>query len=151
MVVMHTASGGAVEADIRISVATLTCFGAFAAMSVHAAPLPPRMPTATQLGACPPIEKVAQERGSGWHPVPCDERWGHCNSDNCSPTGIGNRYRMAAARAQVTSSSKKEYWRPLGNALTFELGDQGCGDGWHQALWLDWRGEWWWGPCVPNR
>ena len=19
------------------------------------------------------------------------------------------------------------------------------------ALWRDWRGDWWWGPCVPNR
>jgi hypothetical protein len=23
------------------------------------------------------------------------------------------------------------------------------GDGWHQAIWQDWRGDWWWGPCVP--
>jgi len=35
--------------------------------------------------------------------------------------------------------------RPL---LSFGLGDQACGDGWHLALWRD---GWRWGPCVPNR
>ena len=42
-------------------------------------------------------------------------------------------------------------WRPLNPPLSLSLGDHACGDGWHQALWRDWRGDWWWGPCVPNR
>jgi len=58
---------------------------------------------------------------------------------------------LAAVSVQLAPSSNQEKWRPLGQPLSFGLGDQGCGDGWHQALWRDWRGEWWWGPCVPNR
>ena len=58
---------------------------------------------------------------------------------------------LAAVSAQAAPNPNLESWRPLGSALSFGLGDQGCGMGWHQALWRDWRGEWWWGPCVPNR
>ena len=83
---LQTASGGAMEADIRIIVATFTGFVAFAAVS-----------------------------------------------------------------AQVEPSSKNDNWRPLDTALSFGLGDQACGYGWHQALRRDWLGQWWWGPCVPNK
>ena len=58
---------------------------------------------------------------------------------------------FAALSAQAAPNPNSENWRPLGSALSFGLGDQGCGKGWHQALWRDWRGDWWWGPCVPNR
>ncbi len=58
---------------------------------------------------------------------------------------------MAATSAQSAPSLNKENWLRLGAALSFGLGDQACGEGWHQALWRDWRGGWWWGPCVPNR
>ena len=58
---------------------------------------------------------------------------------------------LAAVSAQATPSPNQENWRPLGRPLSFALGDQACGVGWHQALWRDWRGDWWWGPCVPNR
>jgi len=58
---------------------------------------------------------------------------------------------LAAASVQSAPSANNENWRPLGTALAFRLGDQGCGEGRHQALWRDWRGDWWWGPCVPNR
>jgi len=58
---------------------------------------------------------------------------------------------LAAVSAQATPSSNQENWRPLSRPLSFASGDQACGDGWHQALWRDWRGDWWWGPCVPNR
>jgi hypothetical protein len=85
MVVTHTASGGATEADIRIIAATFTGLVPFAAVWAQGAPLPPIKRTGGQLDACPPIEKGAQERGSGWHSVPCDERWGHCGSENCFP------------------------------------------------------------------
>ena len=50
---------------------------------------------------------------------------------------------LAAVSAQIAPNP--ENWLPLGSALSFGLGDQGCGKGWHQALWRDWRGEWWWG------
>jgi hypothetical protein len=58
---------------------------------------------------------------------------------------------LAAASVQAAPSPNRENWVQLGVAPSFELGAQGCGVGWHQALWRDWRGDWWWGPCVPNR
>ena len=58
---------------------------------------------------------------------------------------------LAAATAQAAPNPNQENWLPLGPALSFGLGEQACGDGSHQALWRDWRGDWWWGPCVPNR
>ena len=58
---------------------------------------------------------------------------------------------VAVSSAQAAPNPNPENWRPLGSPLSFGLGDQGCEMGWHQALWRDWRGEWWWGPCVPNR
>ena len=170
MVFVYPASGGTTEADIRIIAATFTGFVVFATVSAQAAPLPPLKRTGGQLDACPPIEKLAQERGSGGHSVPCHERWGHCHSDNCFPMGSENPYwprraaRMSiippalagmgaleAVSVHAVSSNKNENRRPPDTALSFGLGDQGCGGGWHQALWLDWRDEWWWGPCVPNR
>jgi hypothetical protein len=58
---------------------------------------------------------------------------------------------LAAVPTHAKSGINNEDWRPLGEALSFSLGDQACGYGRHQALWRDWRGDWWWGPCVPNR
>jgi hypothetical protein len=56
---------------------------------------------------------------------------------------------LAAVSAQIAPNP--ENWLPLGSALSFGLGDQACGNGWHQTLRRDWRGDWWLGPCVPNR
>ena len=81
---------------MRIIVATLTSFVAFAAISAQAAPLPPIMGTAGYLGTCPPIETVAQEHGSVRHNVPCNERWGYRHSDNCFSKGSANPYRDTA-------------------------------------------------------
>jgi hypothetical protein len=58
---------------------------------------------------------------------------------------------LAAVSSQAAPSTSNENWGPLGTALSFRLGDQACGEGRHQALWRDWRGDWWWGACVPNR
>jgi hypothetical protein len=58
---------------------------------------------------------------------------------------------LAVASAQAAPNPNPKNWRPLGSALTFGLGDQACGGGRHQTLWRDWRGDWWWGPCVQNR
>jgi hypothetical protein len=58
---------------------------------------------------------------------------------------------LAALSAQAAPNPNLESWRPLGASLIFGLSDQACGDGWHQALRRDWRGDWWWGPCVRNR
>jgi hypothetical protein len=59
---------------------------------------------------------------------------------------------MALAAPSVQAApNPSENWRPLNPPLSLSLGDQACRDGWHQALWRDWRGDWWWGPCVPNR
>jgi hypothetical protein len=54
---------------------------------------------------------------------------------------------LTAASVQAAPSPNRENWAQLGVAPSFELGALGCGAGWHQALWRDWR----WGPCVPNR
>src|SRR5215831_17719678 len=56
-----------------------------------------------------------------------------------------------ATSVEVDPGPKRQTWRSLTTPMIFNLGDRGCGDGWHQALWRDWRGDWWWGPCVPNR
>jgi hypothetical protein len=152
---MYIASGGrATEADIRIIAAVLAGFVAFAAVSAGTAPLPTVKRTAGDPAVCPPIEKAAQDRGTGEHDAPCDERWAHCGPGRCIPTGGDDPYRiptLAALTAQAVVGSRDENRHPIEPVLSFGLGDHGCGDGWHQALWLDWRGEWWWGPCVPNR
>jgi len=58
---------------------------------------------------------------------------------------------LAAASVQAAPNPDNNNWVQLGAARSFELGDQACRIGWHQALWRDWRGDWWWGPCMPNR
>jgi hypothetical protein len=58
---------------------------------------------------------------------------------------------LAVVSAEAATNPNQGMWHPLGPTLSFALGDHGCGDGWHQALWRDWRGDWWWGPCVQNR
>ena len=57
---------------------------------------------------------------------------------------------LAAVSAQGAPNLIDENWTRVGAALSFGLGDQGCGEGLHQPLWRDWRGDWCWGPCVPN-
>jgi hypothetical protein len=57
----------------------------------------------------------------------------------------------ASVAAKTAPHPDTEYWRPLGTTLSFALGDETCGQGRHQALRRDWRGDWWWGPCVPNK
>jgi hypothetical protein len=97
MVVVHGASGGATEAEIRIIVAAFTSFVALAAVLAQAAPFPPAKTSAAAVGACPPMEQAAHERGSGWHPVPCREHWGHCHWGTCFPMGSDNPYRARRA------------------------------------------------------
>ena len=58
---------------------------------------------------------------------------------------------LATVSAPAALSTGNENRRPIGTAVSFTLGDQGCGEGWYQALWRDWRGDWLWGPCVLNR
>jgi hypothetical protein len=58
---------------------------------------------------------------------------------------------LAAVSVQAAPNQNRDNWLPLSALVSLSLGDQSCGEGWHQALWRDWRGEWWWGPCVPNR
>jgi hypothetical protein len=124
---IHTTSGGAMEADIRIIVAVPTGVVAFGVASGEAAPLPPNKPTTDEIGACPPIE-VAQERRSGQHNIPCDERWGRRHSDKSFPAGSTNPYRETGS--------------------LLEPGDQ---DGAQPALGLDWRGQWRSGSSVLER
>jgi hypothetical protein len=58
---------------------------------------------------------------------------------------------LAAVSAHAAPNPIQQNWQLLGPPVTFGLGDQTCGEGWHRALRRDWRGDWWWGPCVPNR
>jgi hypothetical protein len=58
---------------------------------------------------------------------------------------------LAVVQVETPSNSDVANWRPLGAGLSLTLGDQACEEGWHQALRRDWRGGWWWGPCMPNR
>jgi hypothetical protein len=125
---IHTASGGAMEADIRIIVAAFIGFVVFAAVLAEAAPVPPVKGTAGEPGACPPVEKVAEDRGSGQHNVPCDERWGRRHLDKSLPAGSYNPYRETG-------------W-------LLEPGDRG---GAQPALGLDWRGRWRSGASVLER
>ena len=67
-----------------------------------------------------------------------------------SPT-LAGFVALAAVSIQVAPDPSTENWRPLRPAFSFSLGDQGCGAGWRQALLRDWRDDWWWGPCVPDR
>ena len=57
---------------------------------------------------------------------------------------------LAVASAQAAPNPEKDNWVQLGAARSFEPGDLACGVGRHQALRRDWRGDWWWGTCVPN-
>jgi hypothetical protein len=57
---------------------------------------------------------------------------------------------LVVASAQAAPNPDKKNWVQLGAAPSLGLGDQACGHGWHQSLWRDWRGDWRWGPCVPN-
>ena len=141
MVLIHTASGGATEADIRIIAAALTGVVALAVASGEAAPLPPNKPTTDETGACPPIENVVQDQGFGQNNVPCDERWVHFSQGRCIPISGDDPYRMAALTAQAVVGSRDENRHPIEPVWSFRLGGHGCGNGWHQALWLDWRGE----------
>jgi hypothetical protein len=67
-----------------------------------------------------------------------------------SPT-LAGFVALGAVSIQVAPDPSTENWRPLRPAFSSSLGDQGCGAGWHQALLCDWRDDWWWGPCVPDR
>ena len=58
---------------------------------------------------------------------------------------------LAVVSAEAATNPDSEIWHPLGPALSFGSGDHGCGEGWRQALWRDWHGDWWLGPCVQNR
>ena len=58
---------------------------------------------------------------------------------------------LPAISAQAAPNPDTENWRPLDAVLSIGLGDQACGESRHQVLRRDWRGDWWWGLCAPNR
>jgi hypothetical protein len=57
---------------------------------------------------------------------------------------------LTVVSAEATLSLKQECWQPIARPFSFALGDQGCGEDRHLSLRRDWRGEWYWGPCVPK-
>jgi hypothetical protein len=72
------------EAEMRVSVATLVGLMALAATSVQAAPIPVK-PTQVSLGPSPLIELVAQGCGWGWHRAHWRDRWGYWHWEHCVP------------------------------------------------------------------
>ena len=65
--------------------------------------------------------------------------------------GFAGLVALAAVLAQATPSPNEENWRPLTGRCPSRSGERAAATGCIQALWRDWRGDWWWGPCVPNR
>jgi hypothetical protein len=126
--VIHTASGDATKADIRIIVAALTGAVAFAGVSGKAAPLLPNGPARAEIGACSPIEKVVQERRSASTTSPAKS------------VGAGTtRTKSFPAAATVLTARQGGYRSP---------GDQ---DDVQPALGLVWRGQWRSGVSVLER
>jgi hypothetical protein len=58
---------------------------------------------------------------------------------------------FGASSLEAAPNSSKENWVEFGPAMSFELGPGSCGYGSHRSVSRDWRGDWCWGPCVPNR
>ena len=58
---------------------------------------------------------------------------------------------IAAVAAQATPHPSTNNLGPPGATQSFYLSYLICGEGWRRALWRDWRGDWWWGPCVLNK
>jgi hypothetical protein len=63
---------------------------------------------------------------------------------------LASLFVLGTVSPQAAPSPQQEYWQPMVRPLPFVLGDQGCGKGWHLSLRRDWRGDWYWGACVPN-
>jgi hypothetical protein len=60
-------------------------------------------------------------------------------------------YRAGCVGPNAAPSPKQENWLRPGVLHSLTVGDRKCEEGWHQPLMRDWRGEWWWGLCVPDR
>jgi hypothetical protein len=58
---------------------------------------------------------------------------------------------LAAISGHAAPSPKQETWLRAGALRGLAVGDRKCDEGWRQRLTCDWRGEWWWGLCVPDR
>jgi hypothetical protein len=58
---------------------------------------------------------------------------------------------IALPAVSAQAAPDPENRRPLSAVLSLDLGDHACGEGRHQMLRRDWRGDWWWGLCAPNR
>jgi hypothetical protein len=58
---------------------------------------------------------------------------------------------LTASSIYAAPSPKQENWLRPGALSGLAVGDRKCDEGWHQALRRDWRGDWWWGLCVPDR
>jgi hypothetical protein len=64
---------------------------------------------------------------------------------------IAGLIALPAVWAQAAPNPSIENRHPLDVALSLDLGDHACGEGRHQVLRRDWRGDWWWGLCAPSR
>jgi hypothetical protein len=64
---------------------------------------------------------------------------------------IAGLIALPAVWAQAAPNPSIENRRPLDLVLSLGLGDYACGEGRHQVLRRDWRGDWWWGLCAPSR
>jgi hypothetical protein len=69
---------------MRTIIATLAGFMALAAVSGHAAPLPPAKASPAQLAEAP-FELVRQGCGYGWHRARWRDQWGYWHWGRCYP------------------------------------------------------------------
>jgi len=72
---------------MRTIVPTLAGAVALAAVSAHAAPLPPAKSFAVELSTTPPIELVRDDCGHGWHRTGWRDYWGCWHWGDCVPNG----------------------------------------------------------------
>ena len=66
------------------------------------------------------------------------------------PPTLAGLVALAVVSTQAAPKLSQQHWLPFNSPLSFDLGNQACGEGRRQALWRDWRGDWWWGACVAN-
>jgi hypothetical protein len=105
---------GAMEADIRVAVVISASWFTCWALYAQAAPHPSGRMSARQAGRCL-TERAAQDGGSGWRSLPCNERWGHCYLPNCCLALNNNPYRDAASLMAPEGKSRIDgAHQPLG-------------------------------------
>ena len=72
---------------MRIIIATFASLMVLTAVSVQAAPLAPAKASVGDPGIAPPIERVRDGCGHGWHRHHWRDQWGYWHWGDCIPDG----------------------------------------------------------------